>query len=88
MHHFRMAKFEREFFKLADVNCAAIKVDISYEIVDFIYRYWILKRKAAGNKPLLTAREGEEDGKREAAVLGEDTEKDKKMLVNIRQVNC
>ena len=51
----------------------------------YYLRYWILKRKAGGNKPLLIAREDEvKTGS--ARGSGEDTEKDKKMLVNIRQV--
>ena len=53
-------------------------------ILNLTYRYWILKRKASGNKPLLTPREEEE--KSGVTPQGEDTEKDKKMLVNIRQV--
>ena len=39
MFNFRMVKFEREFYKLVDVSSATSKVDISQEIVEFIYRY-------------------------------------------------
>ena len=81
---FRIARFEREFFKLVDTSTAAVKVELSLEIVDFIYRYWILKRRAGGNKALLVPR-GEEESL--SSVKGEDTERDKmKMLVGIRQV--
>ena len=47
---FRIAKFEREFFKLVDVSLACTKVEMSQDVVDFIYKYWILKRRAGGNK--------------------------------------
>ena len=77
-----MAKVEREFFKVVDLTLTAKKVDIGEDVVDIISRYWMLKRKAGGNKPLLPAR-----GDDEASTLrGEDTEHDRmKMLVNIRQ---
>ena len=52
----RIARFEQEFFKLVDLDSAAAKTDIAADIVDFIFRYWILKRRAAGNKPLLIPR--------------------------------
>ena len=82
--YFRIARFEREFFKLVDTSTAASKVELSLELVDFIYRYWILKRRAGGNKALLVPR-GEEESL--SSVKGEDTERDKmKMLVGIRQV--
>ena len=67
-----------------DLPAAAAKVELSKEIVDYIYRYWILKRRAAGNKALLVPRAEEETL---TAGKGEDNEKDKmKMLVGIRQV--
>ena len=78
----KMAKVEREFFKVVDLTLTAKKVDIGEDVVDHISKYWMLKRKAGGNKPLLPAR-----GDDEASTLrGEDTEHDRmKMLVNIRQ---
>ncbi len=80
----RMARIEREFFKLVDLSVAASKVQLSPEIVDFVYRYWILKRRAGNNKPLLPPR-GEEETL--SGLRAEDTERDKmKMLVGIRQV--
>ena len=78
----KMAKVEREFFKVVDLTLTAKKVDIGEDVVDLISRYWMLKRKAGGNKPLLPAR-GDDEA---SSLRGEDTEHDRmKMLVNIRQ---
>ena len=80
----RLAKVETEFYKLVDLPAAAQKVELSQDSVDFIFRYWTLKRRAAGNKALLPPR-GEEEAL--MSVKAEDTERDKmKMLVSIRQV--
>ena len=69
---------------MVDVAVACSKVEISPDIVEFIYKYWILKRRAGGNKALLVPR-GEEESL--SNVKGEDTERDKmKLLVGIRQV--
>lgn len=80
-----MARIEREFFKLVDLAVVAAKVQLSPEIVDFVYRYWILKRRAGNNKPLLPPRGDDESL---SGLKAEDTERDKmKMLVGIRQVS-
>jgi hypothetical protein len=80
-----MARIEREFYKLVDLPKVATKVQLSLDVVDFVYRYWLLKRRAGKNKPLLPPR-GEEEGGL-ASLSTEDTERDKmKMLVGIRQV--
>lgn len=79
----RMARIEREFFKLVDLAVVAAKVQVTSEIVDFIYRYWILKRRAGNNKPLLPPRGDDESL---SGLKAEDTERDKlKMMVEIRQ---
>ena len=49
----KMAKVEKEFYKLVDVAVAAKKVQLSEELLDVVYKYWVLKRVAGGNKPLL-----------------------------------
>lgn len=78
----RMAKVEREFYKLVDISMAAKKLNLNVEVVDIISKFWTLKRIAAGNKPLLLPRGDDET----SALKGEDSERDKmKQLVNIRQ---
>ena len=39
-------------YKLVDVAVAAKKVQLSDDLLD-LYKYWVLKRVAGGNKPLL-----------------------------------
>ena len=78
-----MAKVEKGFYKLVDIPMAAKKIDLNEELVDIISKYWMLKRIAGGNKPLLPPRGDDETL---SALRGEDTERDKmKMLVTIRQ---
>ena len=36
-----------------DVAVAAKKVQLSEELLDVVYKYWVHKRVAGGNKPLL-----------------------------------
>ena len=36
-----------------DVAVAAKKVHLSEELLDVVYKYWVHKRVAGGNKPLL-----------------------------------
>jgi hypothetical protein len=79
----KMAKVEKEFYKLVDVAVGAKKVQLSEELMDIVYKYWVLKRVAGGNKPLLPPK-GEDEVL--SALRGEDTERDKmKKLVSIRQ---
>jgi len=79
----KMAKVEKEFYKLVDVAVAAKKVQLSEELLEIVYKYWVLKRVAGGNKPLLPPK-GEDEVLN--ALRGEDTERDKmKKLVSIRQ---
>ncbi len=54
-----MIKIESEFYKHVDLNQASKKVGMDSDLVDFIFRYWLLKRKAGGNKPLLAPRSEE-----------------------------
>ena len=79
----KMAKVEKEFYKLVDIPAAAKKIDLNEELIDIISKYWMLKRIAGGNKPLLPPRGDDETL---SALRGEDTERDKmKKLVTIRQ---
>ena len=56
-----------------DVAVAAKKVQLSDDLLD-LYKYWVLKRVAGGNKPLLPPK-GEDEVLN--ALRGEDTERDK-----------
>ena len=79
----KMAKIEREFYKLVDLTLAERKIGINGDVVEIISKFWMLKRKAGGNKPLIPPR-GEDESL--TSLRGEDTERDKmKQLVNIRQ---
>ena len=65
----------------------ALQVGIEEDLVDIVYRYWILKRKAGGNKPLMMART------EQALLLANEksleTDKEKmKRFISLRQVRC
>lgn len=47
---------ECEFYKQVDLNEASRKVGVDPELIDFVFRYWLLRRKANMNKPLLAPR--------------------------------
>ena len=64
----RIARIESEFYKLIDLKETVEKVGLENEVVDYIYRYWLLKRKSAGNKPLMPAKS---QVYRKAALVGQ-----------------
>lgn len=80
----RLQEIEGEFDKhvnVKDINCTLLEVD--QEAINYIYNYWILKRKAANSKPLLPPKTEDADmiaHKQEQA----DNEK-MKMFVHLRQ---
>lgn len=80
----RLQEIEAEFDKhvsIKDVNCAVLEVD--QEAINYVYNYWVLKRKAANNRPLLPPKSEDADmiaHKQEQA----DNEK-MKMFVHLRQ---
>lgn len=80
----RLQEIEAEFDKhvsIRDVNCTLLEVD--QEAINYVYNYWILKRKAANNRPLLPPKSEDADmiaHKQEQA----DNEK-MKMFVHLRQ---
>ena len=77
-----MFKIEAEFYKHVDLEAATRKLSIESDVVDFVYRFWLLKRKANGNKPLLAARS---EGK-ELLSNNQETEREKmKKFVALRQ---
>ena len=65
----RQKMVKREFLKLVDLSVAAKKTDIDSDVVEVISKYWMLKRMAGGNKPLLSPRSDDET----STIRGEDT---------------
>lgn len=80
----RLQEIEAEFDKhvsIKDINCTVLEVD--QEAINYVYNYWVLKRKAANNRPLLPPKSEDADviaHKQEQA----DNEK-MKMFVHLRQ---
>ncbi|XP_023215571.1 protein Jade-1-like isoform X1 [Centruroides sculpturatus] len=49
----KMQKMEAEFYKYVNINEVAQALKLSTTVVDFVYQYWKLKRRANFNKPLI-----------------------------------
>jgi hypothetical protein len=82
---FRLAKIECEFYKHVDLNQVSTKIGLDTDVCEYVYRYWILKRKAGGNKPLIVART-EEAQLLSSATCSLETEREKmKRFVSLRQ---
>lgn len=80
----RLQEIENEFdrhLRVTDVNCAALEVD--QFALNYIYRYWILKRKTARNRPLLPPKV--EDGDVVAHKQEQADNERMKMFVHLRQ---
>ncbi|XP_014341191.1 protein Jade-1 [Latimeria chalumnae] len=67
----KLQQLEDEFYTFVDVSKVAQHLGLPEEVVEFIYQYWKLKRKANFNKPLITPKKDEEDNlaKQEQDVL-------------------
>nr|XP_033795017.1 protein Jade-1 isoform X1 [Geotrypetes seraphini] len=67
----KLQQLEDEFYTFVDVSEVSQALCLSEEMVEFLYQYWKLKRKANFNKPLITPKKDEEDNlaKREQDVL-------------------
>ena len=83
--HLKFAKIECAFWKHVDLGQVSSKVGIDEDVADIVLRYWILKRKAGGNKPLMMART------EQALLLANEksleTDKEKmKRFISLRQV--
>uniref|UniRef100_A0A8D0H5W6 Protein Jade-1 n=1 Tax=Sphenodon punctatus TaxID=8508 RepID=A0A8D0H5W6_SPHPU len=67
----KLQQLEDEFYTFVDVLEVAKVLRLPEDLVDFLYQYWKLKRKANFNKPLITPKKDEEDNlaKREQDVL-------------------
>lgn len=79
----RLQRLEEEFYSVINVHELATSLEIDQGIIDLIYVYWKLKRKALHNRPLLTP-------KTEEADLLEKQQEDSlvarmKMFVHLRQ---
>uniref|UniRef100_A0A8C5QL62 Jade family PHD finger 2 n=1 Tax=Leptobrachium leishanense TaxID=445787 RepID=A0A8C5QL62_9ANUR len=57
----KLLQLEEHFYELVKPEDAAQNLDVNKNLVDFIYQYWKLKRKANFNKPLLSPKTDEVD---------------------------
>ncbi|XP_012295585.2 E3 ubiquitin-protein ligase Jade-2 isoform X4 [Aotus nancymaae] len=57
----RLQQLEEDFYELVEPAEVAERLDLAEALVDFIYQYWKLKRKANANQPLLTPKTDEVD---------------------------
>lgn len=81
----RLVEIQSEFDKhvsVKDISCHLLDVD--QEGINHIYNYWILKRKACGNDPLLLPKAGDVDVMSQTDQEQADIEK-MKMFVHLRQ---
>ena len=81
----RLMEIQSEFDKhvsVKDISCHLLDVD--QEGINHIYNYWILKRKAGGNEPLLLPKAGDVDVLSQTDQEQADIEK-MKMFVHLRQ---
>lgn len=67
----KLQEMEEEFYQFVNVEEVASHLKLAPEVVDFLYQYWKLKRKANFNQPLLTPKKDEEESlaRREQEVL-------------------
>ena len=52
----KILKIESEFFKHVDLNQASRKLGLEMDVVDLLFRFWILKRRSQANRPLFIPR--------------------------------
>lgn len=57
----RLQQLEENFYELVEPAEVAERLDLAEALVDFIYQYWKLKRRANANQPLLTPKTDEVD---------------------------
>lgn len=67
----KLQEMEEEFYQFVEAEEVAQHLKLPPEVVDFLYQYWKLKRKANFNQPLLTPKKDEEESlaRREHEVL-------------------
>ncbi|XP_073428179.1 protein Jade-1 isoform X2 [Dendrobates tinctorius] len=57
----KLQQLEDDFYTFVNVQDVSQAMQVPYDVTDFIYQYWKLKRKANLNKPLITPKKDEED---------------------------
>ncbi|XP_069826070.1 E3 ubiquitin-protein ligase Jade-2 isoform X1 [Dendropsophus ebraccatus] len=57
----KLLQLEEDFYELVKLEDVAENLNVNKNVVDFIYQYWKLKRKANFNKPLLSPKKDEVD---------------------------
>ncbi|XP_054469506.1 protein Jade-1 [Anoplopoma fimbria] len=67
----KLQEMEEEFYQFVEVEDVASRLKLQPEVVDFLFQYWKLKRKANFSQPLLTPKKDEEESlaRREHEVL-------------------
>lgn len=67
----KLEALEEDFYRYVDAQQVAAQLKASPLLVDFVFQYWKLKRKANFNRPLLTPKKDEEESlaRREQEVL-------------------
>ncbi|XP_029982739.1 protein Jade-1 [Sphaeramia orbicularis] len=67
----KLQEMEEDFYQYVEAEEVAAHLKLPLEVVDFLYQYWKLKRKANFNQPLLTPKKDEEESlaRREQEVL-------------------
>lgn len=67
----KLEALEEDFYRYVDPQQVAAQLKASPPLVDFVFQYWKLKRKANFNRPLLTPKKDEEESlaRREQEVL-------------------
>lgn len=67
----RLQQLEDEFFRFVSAADVAKRLGLPWEMVDFVFQYWKLKRRANFNQPLVTPKREEEESlaRREQEVL-------------------
>ncbi|XP_078241849.1 E3 ubiquitin-protein ligase Jade-2 isoform X4 [Pogona vitticeps] len=57
----KLQQLEEDFYELVKPSEVAENLDMTEWLVDFVYQYWKMKRKANHNKPLMTPKTDEVD---------------------------
>ncbi|XP_066429850.1 protein Jade-1 isoform X2 [Eleutherodactylus coqui] len=57
----KLQQLEDDFYTFVNVQEVSQAMQIPYDVTDYIYQYWKLKRKSNFNKPLITPKKDEED---------------------------